>query len=42
MGDLIGTLQVFAKNLFGEETDIRLRPHHFQFTEPSAEVDVSC
>jgi len=39
---LIGTLQVFAKSLFGEKTKIRLRPHHFQFTEPSAEVDVSC
>lgn len=42
MGDLIGTLQLFAKSLFGESTKIRLRPHHFQFTEPSAEVDVSC
>jgi phenylalanyl-tRNA synthetase alpha chain len=42
MGDLIGTLQVFAKSLFGESTKIRLRPHHFPFTEPSAEVDVSC
>ena len=42
MGDLVGTLQVFAKELFGEDTKIRLRPHHFQFTEPSAEVDVSC
>lgn len=42
MGDLIGTLQVFAKSLFGEKTKIRLRPHHFPFTEPSAEVDVSC
>ncbi len=42
MGDLIGTLQIFAKSLFGEKTDIRLRPHHFPFTEPSAEVDVSC
>lgn len=42
MGDLIGTLQVFAKHLFGENTKIRLRPHHFPFTEPSAEVDVSC
>jgi phenylalanyl-tRNA synthetase alpha chain len=42
MGDLIGTLQVFAKSLFGEDTKIRLRPHHFPFTEPSAEVDVSC
>ena len=42
MGDLIGTLQVFAKSLFGEQSKIRLRPHHFPFTEPSAEVDVSC
>jgi len=42
MGDLIGTLKLFAKNLFGENTKIRLRPHHFPFTEPSAEVDVSC
>jgi phenylalanyl-tRNA synthetase, alpha subunit (EC 6.1.1.20) len=42
MGDLIGTLQVFAKGVFGENTRIRLRPHHFNFTEPSAEVDVSC
>lgn len=42
MGDLIGTLQVFAKVLFGENTKVRLRPHHFPFTEPSAEVDVSC
>ncbi len=42
MGDLIGTLQLFSKSLFGENTKIRLRPHHFPFTEPSAEVDVSC
>ncbi len=42
MGDLIGTLQVFVKSLFGENSKIRLRPHHFPFTEPSAEVDVSC
>lgn len=42
MGDLVGTLRLFAKSLFGEKTDIRLRPHHFPFTEPSAEVDVSC
>ena len=42
MGDLVGTLQVFARSLFGESTKIRLRPHHFPFTEPSAEVDVSC
>lgn len=42
MGDLVGTLKLFAKKLFGEDTKIRLRPHHFPFTEPSAEVDVSC
>ena len=42
MGDLKGTLAVFAKRMFGETTRIRFRPHHFPFTEPSAEVDVSC
>ena len=42
MGDLKGTLELFAKNIFGESTKIRLRPHHFPFTEPSCEVDVSC
>lgn len=42
MGDLKGTLEVFAKHIFGESTKIRLRPHHFPFTEPSCEVDVSC
>ena len=42
MGDLKGTLEIFAKKLFGESTRIRFRPHHFPFTEPSAEVDVSC
>ena len=42
MGDLRGTLEMFAKELFGEETLLRFRPHHFPFTEPSAEVDVSC
>lgn len=42
MGDLKGTLEIFAKAMFGEETRIRFRPHHFPFTEPSAEVDVSC
>lgn len=42
MGDLVGSLRLFAKQLFGENTEIRLRPHHFQFTEPSCEVDVSC
>ena len=40
--DLKGTLEVFAKELFGEETQTKFRPHHFPFTEPSAEVDVSC
>ncbi|MBR4206770.1 MAG: phenylalanine--tRNA ligase subunit alpha [Clostridia bacterium] len=42
MGDLKGTLEMFAKRMFGEQTRIRFRPHHFPFTEPSAEVDVSC
>ena len=42
MGDLKGTLEQFAKTMFGEDTRIRFRPHHFPFTEPSAEVDVSC
>ena len=42
MGNLKGMLEVFAKKMFGEETRLRLRPHHFPFTEPSAEVDVSC
>jgi phenylalanyl-tRNA synthetase alpha chain len=42
MGDLKGTLEIFAKTMFGEGTQIRFRPHHFPFTEPSAEVDVSC
>ena len=40
--DLKGTLEQFAKELFGEETKTKFRPHHFPFTEPSAEVDVSC
>jgi phenylalanyl-tRNA synthetase alpha chain len=42
MGDLKGVLDVFAKQVFGSETRTRFRPHHFPFTEPSAEVDVSC
>lgn len=42
MGDLKGMLETFAKTMFGENTRIRFRPHHFPFTEPSAEVDVSC
>ncbi|MBQ9885996.1 MAG: phenylalanine--tRNA ligase subunit alpha [Lachnospiraceae bacterium] len=40
--DLKGTLAQFAKELFGENTKVKFRPHHFPFTEPSAEVDVSC
>lgn len=42
MGDLKGALAVFAKELFGENTKVRFRPHHFPFTEPSAEMDVTC
>ena len=40
--DLKGTLAEFAKELFGADTKVKFRPHHFPFTEPSAEVDVSC
>jgi len=40
--DLKGTLAEFAKEVFGEETKVKFRPHHFPFTEPSAEMDVSC
>ena len=40
--DLKGTLALFAKKLFGEDTRVKFRPHHFPFTEPSAEVDVTC
>ena len=42
MGDLKGILSTFAKTMFGPETKTRFRPHNFPFTEPSAEVDVSC
>ena len=42
MADLKGTLEVFVKKLYGDDTRLRFRPHHFQFTEPSAEVDISC
>ena len=42
MGDLKGVLDVFAKQVFGPETRTKFRPHHFPFTEPSAEVDVTC
>jgi phenylalanyl-tRNA synthetase alpha chain len=42
MGDLKGTLQAFARELFGRDLDVRLRPSFFPFTEPSAEMDVEC
>ncbi|MFR5683893.1 MAG: phenylalanine--tRNA ligase subunit alpha [Clostridia bacterium] len=42
MADLKGTLEIFTKKCLGENTKIRFRPHHFPFTEPSAEADVSC
>ena len=42
MADLKGTLEMFTKSLYGEDTRVRFRPHHFPFTEPSAEMDVSC
>ncbi len=40
--DLKGTLEQFAKEMFGAQTKVKFRPHHFPFTEPSAEMDVSC
>ncbi len=40
--DLKGTLSVFVREMFGQETRMRFRPHFFPFTEPSAEVDISC
>ncbi len=40
--DLKGTLEIFVKRLYGEDSVVRFRPHHFPFTEPSAEVDVQC
>ncbi len=42
MADLKGALEVFIKELYGETVKVKFRPHHFPFTEPSAEVDVSC
>ena len=42
MADLKGTLAQWAKEFFGENTKVKFRPHHFPFTEPSAEVDVMC
>ena len=42
MADLKGTLELFVKRLYGDESVVRFRPHHFPFTEPSAELDVQC
>ena len=42
MSDLKGTLAEFAREIFGVDTKVKFRPHHFPFTEPSAEMDVSC
>ncbi|NLJ41364.1 MAG: phenylalanine--tRNA ligase subunit alpha [Clostridiales bacterium] len=42
MGDLKGVLDIFIKRMFGERTRTRFRPHHFPFTEPSAEMDANC
>lgn len=42
MADLKGTLEACMKSLYGEDTKVRFRPHHFPFTEPSAELDVAC
>ncbi len=42
MADLKGTLEIFVKRLYGEDSVVRFRPHHFPFTEPSAEMDVQC
>jgi len=42
MADLKGTLGAFAREFFGRETRVRFRPHFFPFTEPSAELDISC
>ena len=40
--DLKGTLEIWAKRLYGEDIKLRFRPHHFPYTEPSAEVDLQC
>ncbi len=42
MSDLKGILELFAKKLYGDDTVVRFRPHHFPFTEPSAEMDIQC
>ncbi|MCM1299098.1 MAG: phenylalanine--tRNA ligase subunit alpha [Firmicutes bacterium] len=41
-GDLKGTLEMFAKRLYGSDVKVRFRPHHFPYTEPSAEMDLQC
>ena len=40
--DLKGTLEMYVKKMFGEDAKVKFRPHHFPFTEPSAEMDMSC
>ena len=42
MADLKGTLETIIKKIYGEDSVVRFRPHHFPFTEPSAEVDTQC
>ena len=42
MSDLKGTLELFAKRIYGDDVKVRFRPHHFSFTEPSAEMDICC
>jgi phenylalanyl-tRNA synthetase alpha chain len=42
IGTLVGTLDYFVKKFFGKDQKVRIRPYHFQFTEPSFEVDISC
>lgn len=42
MSNLKGTLEIFVKKLYGDDSVVRFRPHHFPFTEPSAELDVQC
>lgn len=42
MRELIGTIEYFVKNFFGDDRKVRLRPYHFRFTEPSIEIDVTC
>ena len=42
VGDLKGTLEYLVRSIFGPERGMRIRPHHFEFTEPSLEVDISC